>query len=641
MKKLMSLLLAVIMMMTIIMIPVSAADANEEDSYAAPVFYGTQKRTNDNGTIDVRFVSVTDSLVGAKLGYEITAYWWDATSKTYKEKVYSVAEGNPELEASTIYASVEAGESTVTATELGEKLGMTDARGIFAVAINGVPASIEVLFSVKTYVKNSAGEIAAENEAKEVIYANGQRSADKIVYFNNFNDASFNLTYSEEGKDNWNTTLTEQIGWTSEAYGCTDGMTAKAENGKVNFTQSHDSLTRGLTILGANSINSASAFKFSADVQIGALGLVDFALGSYYKSREIASAQIRAYSEETMQSVAANSTETTDVGINAFISKTDITASANVADYEETFRLTIAVDLLESEMTIYADNVQVYNGKYTGALDGGLCLLLRNTDITLDNMLVTATPYVKTVKTIYSQNFDDITPQTLTQGDSLNDFCATLQSTLGWSNVLNMKDTDANTEHFTIKDGKLVSSGKVTKAATYVIVDPGTMSNADVITMEADIKIDGVGWFGFLLNGNYHGRANMVSFRNYTNEGRTGSNPSGTSATYDKDDGWLGMIRGKGEGNKKATWSSTETTLCNYGDEFHLKIEIDRVNKTVKVWVDGQIITVNGSETTPWAETGTYTDGSSTRSNNFDGGFTMVCQNSIVTLDNLVITAVQ
>ena len=197
MKKFISILLAVIMMMTIIMIPVSAAETND-GSYAAPVFYGTQKRTNDNGTIDVRFVSVTNTLAGAKLGYEITASWWDATAKQYKEKVYSAANGHASLESSAIYASVEAGESTVTAADLGAKLGMSEPKGLFAVAINGVPAGIEVLFSVKTYVKNSEGEIVAENSAKEVIYENGQRSADRIIYSENFNGMSGAITYSAD-----------------------------------------------------------------------------------------------------------------------------------------------------------------------------------------------------------------------------------------------------------------------------------------------------------------------------------------------------------------------------------------------------------------------------------------------------------
>lgn len=623
MKKLMSLLLAVIMMMTIIMIPVSAADANEEDSYVAPVFYGTQKRTNANETIDVRFVAVTDSLVGAKLGYEITAYWWDATSKTYKEKVYSVAEGNPELEASTIYASVEAGESTVTAAELGEELGMVDARGIFAVAINGVPASIEVLFSVKTYVKNSAGEIAAENEAKEVIYANGQRSADKIVYFNNFNDASFNLTYSEEGKDNWNTTLTEQIGWTSEAYGCTDGMTAKAEDGKVNFTQSHDSLTRGLTILGANSINSASAFKFSADVQIDALGLVDFALGSYYKSREIASAQIRAYSEETMQSVAANSTETTDVGINAFISKADITASANVADYGETFRLTIAVDLLESTMTIYADNVQVYNGKYTGALDGGLCLLLRNTDITLDNMLITATPYVASEKILYNNNFDSLNLDLTYAGNA--DYYESLETNLGWT--LNQRLKDGKYSDFYVANGCSVKSndGAIKihniddNPRGYTILSTGTISaNASSFTISMDISIEQIGLFEIVLGSRYeHRDIASVQFRGYSVATRDGTILSADTA-HSTTETYLGIVSRMNKTNSHTSFAPEGTA---YGEKITLSITVN--NNTVTITANGVVISEK-----------TYTG-------TLDGGVCILADNATATIDNLKITAVQ
>ena len=398
MKKITAILLAAIMMMTIVIIPVSAAEA-DNGLYTAPVFYGTQKRTNSNETIDVRFVSVTNSLAGAMLGYEITASWWDATAKDYKTTVYSAANGHNVLETNTIYASVEAGEETVTATDLGTKLGMTDARGIMAVAINGVPAGIEVLFSVKTYVKDADGAIVATTASEEVIYANGARSTDNVLYYNNFNDTVIDLAYTESDASNGLDAISAAaLGWDGTIcnnWGTNGSRTFNLKNtddGKLNVDFARNSMM-GVAVLPAGTINNASNFKVEMDITVNRLGLIDFALGSTYDARSAASVQFRAFKGTEQQDTSAHSTTETTVGIAGY--KCGGTAVTNL-EYGKEIHLTIDVNLLENKIDLYVDGTKIHEGTYTDSnnyVDGGFCIIFQQANFTLDNMVITSTPY--------------------------------------------------------------------------------------------------------------------------------------------------------------------------------------------------------------------------------------------------------
>ena len=394
MKRFMVLMLTFVIVMSSICISAGAAEADE--AYTAPVFYGTQKRTNDNGTIDIRFVSVTNSLAGEALGYEITASWWDVAAKIYKTRTYSAANGHTAFESDTVYSSVIADGKTVTATDIGSKINMNDALGLSVVSLNGVPTNAEIVFDVKTYVKDEEDNIVAESKLKTVIYDNGEATQNRVIYFNDFDDAELDIVYDDENSEACNSALSDAIGWIGEPMGVATGTAVKTTyDGKLNLTQLQGQGIRGFTILPANTIFGATNFKLEMDVAVNSLGLVDLALGSTYNSRNIASAQFRAYSNEARTStLSANdlhSADTSYLGIQGYKCGGNSGSSLGLNDkgWGQEFHLEIEVDVTNSKVTFYADGVKIFNGAYNGTLDGGLCLLLCMSDITIDNLLIT------------------------------------------------------------------------------------------------------------------------------------------------------------------------------------------------------------------------------------------------------------
>ena len=280
----------------------------------------------------------------------------------------------------------------------------------------------------------------------------------------------------------------------------------------------------------------------------------------------------------------------------------------------------IVVDITNATVKSYINESLVYDAKLYAGSDGGIILIgCGSANITFDNMLITATPYVKTLTTVYSQDFSGITPQTISRasGETYAQFNTKLSGILGWTDA-NGSNGSAGVDHLVITDdGKLKTTGGTSHAATYVLVSAGTMSNADKITFEADITVEGMGWFGFMPNARYQPRSNFVGFRDYSTA--TSTSPTGSNTTSKN---YLGMIRGNGEAG---TNNYTHNTYqCSYDEQMHIKIEIDKLASTITVWINNE----NAGTTTFAAD-------------DFDGGFAMLCQRSIVTIDNIVITAVQ
>ena len=368
----------------------------KEVTYSAPKFYGTQRRINDNGTIDIRFVSVTNSASGSKLGYEITASWWDVYSGTHKEKTYSADNGYAAFETNTIYTSVVASGDVIYAGDIGQKIDMQDAIGICIVSLNNVPSNIEVLFEVTTYVKNADGDIVDQSSSKNVLYENGQVSQNRVLYHNDFNDVELDVVYDAENNKTCNQAISDALGWIDEASGIQPGTTVRVtDEGKLNLTQLSTSAIRGFVILPRDTIFNATQFKIEMDVAVNTLGLVDIALGSTYDARDIASAQFRAYSDVGRTAMLGanevHSTETNYLGMQGYKcggqTYSDLGLSGN--GWGQELHLTIEVDTVSKIISFYADEIKIFDGSYSGELDGGLCLLLCRSDITIDNLLIT------------------------------------------------------------------------------------------------------------------------------------------------------------------------------------------------------------------------------------------------------------
>ena len=73
------------------------------------------------------------------------------------------------METSVLHGVLNADGLTVKAGDIGSLLGVT-ARGFMAVILRGLPKDIETVMSVKTYVKDSKGEIRAMSDAVTITY---------------------------------------------------------------------------------------------------------------------------------------------------------------------------------------------------------------------------------------------------------------------------------------------------------------------------------------------------------------------------------------------------------------------------------------------------------------------------------------
>lgn len=208
MKKLIALLLTVVMVMSI-MLPVVATETNDTVAPEAPVVRSVQlqevKDGNDQITAyNIRFLSTVSSLSGSKLGYEVSAQFEGTNGIT--RQVYSAANGDTNMEGSTVYSKIyvyDGGEKTsvdaaqLAALKLREGEDASTAKGIFAVAITGVPTNVDVIFTVKSYVIYNGEKI--ESTVVATKYADGDcvNITEDVKYQENFNDAEgLNATLS-------------------------------------------------------------------------------------------------------------------------------------------------------------------------------------------------------------------------------------------------------------------------------------------------------------------------------------------------------------------------------------------------------------------------------------------------------------
>ena len=136
MKKLLCLLLTAILLVTaVVIVPISAAELDDENTdaitsndYTTPEFIGIQTRENGENQ-DIRFIATVKNTNGKLLGFDIYA-----NGKTY------------ELTGTTVYTSINAGNKTFT-TPAG-------AEALFVAVITDVPTNQEkIQFDVRTYVQ--------------------------------------------------------------------------------------------------------------------------------------------------------------------------------------------------------------------------------------------------------------------------------------------------------------------------------------------------------------------------------------------------------------------------------------------------------------------------------------------------------
>lgn len=384
MKKLVSLLLTVIMLISVIVVPVSAAN---EPEYAAPVVYGAQEKMNDDGTtFDIRFISIATSLDGKVFGYEISATYYDGTSGNYVNKIYSAAEGYANLETNVVYSSIFGKTAAYTVDALAAELSVTNAQGIFAVGLTNVPKNLDIVFEVNTYVKNSAGEIVARSDVKKGAYDQGEVA--DIKFYQNFNAVAGTSGGYQEFKALMNN---------ATDVGATLTYTVSAD-GALTFTIPAGNVTAA-NILPTGAITSANYDKYIFEMEItigtdwnpnnaGSSTLIEFGpVNAMNWSARANSLRLRANAGRISAAIA-------DSGVgNSW--------NADVVMRGEKHRYKMVIDFVANTVTCYLDAEHNRTNTLTAAqVNGGFMMYLNHNansgsttySVTLDNIVIKGVP---------------------------------------------------------------------------------------------------------------------------------------------------------------------------------------------------------------------------------------------------------
>ncbi|MBQ8213707.1 MAG: hypothetical protein IJZ80_06830 [Clostridia bacterium] len=165
MKKMIALLLALLMVASTV-VAVSAEGTGAETP-TAPKNIQVQTRAHENEnkeivSYDIRFLATVHSTEGKEIGFEVDAFFLDQNGETLETKkvTYSKKE-NEETDANmagdSVYTSVIAAGEELTAEDLIIEEDDDPAIGIFAAVISGVPANLDVVFEINTYVDYEGG----------------------------------------------------------------------------------------------------------------------------------------------------------------------------------------------------------------------------------------------------------------------------------------------------------------------------------------------------------------------------------------------------------------------------------------------------------------------------------------------------
>ncbi|MBQ8850601.1 MAG: hypothetical protein IJ011_09745 [Clostridia bacterium] len=120
-------------------------------------YYGYQTTNVSDGTYNIRFVSLVDSLVYEKVGYQIKGTYYDAAKQKNVTLVWN-------KECSTVYTSL---TGSVDGTEIAYSVVGSDY--IMALAITDVPVSVgEITFEITPYSVDDG--VTTNGTAKTIVY---------------------------------------------------------------------------------------------------------------------------------------------------------------------------------------------------------------------------------------------------------------------------------------------------------------------------------------------------------------------------------------------------------------------------------------------------------------------------------------
>lgn len=622
MKKLIALLLTVVTVMSI-MLPVVATETNDTVAPEAPVVRSVQlqevKDGNDQITAyNIRFLSTVSSLSGSKLGYEVSAQFEGTNGIT--RQVYSAANGDTNMEGSTVYSKIyvyDGGEKTsvdaaqLAALKLREGEDASTAKGIFAVAITGVPTNVDVIFTVKSYVIHNGEKI--ESTVVATKYADGDcvNITEDVKYQENFNDAKgLNASLSEckhsalavsyvsttyairTTMDNFSKNVSASIpGWKLTGVAGSDTQTVKVENGAV--------VLNGYSTIQAVAPGSMAAYDvYSIDMD---LKLTDSSTLEIFFNNV---ADGGHYNGAGNLLSLSQSDSNVAVGLSAYVGSNSrnqaYRSSAETvvtnAKYGEPFHLTMLVDNHNAVLTILINGTKVnFNSNaIVFKRGGGLEFRFNNSDVAIDNIVMIGQEKdvlsKKDQQVLYTQGFSN--------ADAKNDFAGVFNASSRFEKHVKVETREEG-------DGILSMAGSEFYVFELVAKDDsGTtlrnkLKDQDKYYVKMNITTDTNtnGWFKLVFNtdgtSEFAKNAYPSSAINYS----VSTGNFGTCSILDLRDQQLSVINTIAGTDTEKQSGMDIKNYTNGSNTFDLVMVVDNTGADTKVTIyinDVEVVTVEG-----------------------------------------------
>lgn len=415
MKKTVSFLLILAVLLSAMAL-ISLSAGAEPAEASAPVFYGVQFTKPTENRQSIRFVSVVPNTSGSMLGYRITAEY--TQNGAFHLVVYSADEGDATMESNRIYTKILEGDyqKELTASELGDRVGVANAAGLFAICLNNVPTDIgEIVFTVSAYVK-SGSEIIAESGNSSFIVEDGTLSGKQVVYRENFDSVPTQASTED--------TL-QALGWqhlfARGWYGNSGSKsTAAVTDGSVSLDGGWDMFQ----MIPDEALKHYCAYSISMDVTIERLGVLDLIFNGTADAQDYLDAKTLTGSGDLIMFrdwTGEKDGSTTDCGTNDMQIKycTYTGATPNVVkvvrdrsdllSYGKSFRLTVNND--RGVLSVLVNGTEMISANISRNAGNSLALITQCAPVRLDNLIISGVPLAEEGTVLYSEDFEhEFTP---------------------------------------------------------------------------------------------------------------------------------------------------------------------------------------------------------------------------------------
>lgn len=603
MKKILSIALALVMMLSCAVTLILNVSANGTDALEAPVPEFTQCSTvTDNNTQNIRFLAGVKNLNGTRLGYEIVAEFM------YQNSYRKIEYGGEDYETTNVFNYVYAnGESYSTTDIYGEN---TEYKYWHVMTISNIPTNIgDIYFRVKSYVIDSDGNKTYSDELCAQ-YIDGK--LDETVNIQNFNNISGSINVSgfdtsASGSDikidgqstGWN--LTTSQNWQSgynDIIAFEDGTARIHTNGDF------------IRLIDESVFSGMYKYSIDADVRVDEAGVINFVFNNSSTALPTANSlrvRLGRYYEGGKISGGGTFAKDGTLGIQLLASTlyTNIDGTTLPVEVEEqtknigdNFHLTIDVNNTTRIASVFVDGALITSISFGEEFvnNGGLYTYIQGGDITIDNLRVYGEEYDSNEKgeLLYKQDFNNFSG---TYGGTIANNGGAFAGISNGANIvlgnqatgwaLNKQNDwgsyDKEFVSFENGEARLQMDGDYVR-----LIDESVFAGTYKYTIDADLKINEAGIIYFLFNNG--GKASCdAGLRLRFGGTNDGNNASGGSEIYTENSADKNKAM-KFEIREASTWKAGGTVGKNIGDQFHLTIDVNNATRKISVFINGAVI---------------------------------------------------